>query len=143
MRRKVLAMLLVLVMVCTFAGCGNTGAGNSQQSGGKTEKVETVPDLKIGPNELPADHSLDLTQSYYKRYDGVEFTTAYAASGADLPEDQTIDSNEYTWYWQAVPGSIPKAEWYAEGEEYIKSLNNDIKIREYLTKELYDSWTHT
>ena len=32
-----------------------------------------------------------------------------------------------------------QSKWYAEGEEYIKSLNNDIKIREYLTKELSDA----
>ena len=29
--------------------------------------------------------------------------------------------------------------WYAEGKEYISSLNNDIKIREYLTKKLKDA----
>lgn len=32
-----------------------------------------------------------------------------------------------------------QSSWYAEGEEYVKSLNNDIKIREYLTKELKDA----
>ncbi len=32
-----------------------------------------------------------------------------------------------------------QSKWYAEGEEYVKSLNNDIKIREYLTKELKDA----
>ena len=29
--------------------------------------------------------------------------------------------------------------WYAEGQEYIDALNNDIKIREYLNKELSDA----
>lgn len=32
-----------------------------------------------------------------------------------------------------------QSKWYAEGSEYVKSLNNDIKIREYLTKELKDA----
>lgn len=32
-----------------------------------------------------------------------------------------------------------QSKWYAEGPEYVKSLNNDIKIREYLTKELKDA----
>ena len=32
-----------------------------------------------------------------------------------------------------------QSKWYAEGQEYIDALNNDIKIREYLTKELSDA----
>ena len=32
-----------------------------------------------------------------------------------------------------------ESKWYAEGKEYVKSLNNDIKIREYLTKKLKDA----
>ena len=32
-----------------------------------------------------------------------------------------------------------ESKWYAEGKEYISSLNNDIKIREYLTKKLKDA----
>ena len=32
-----------------------------------------------------------------------------------------------------------ESKWYAEGQEYVKSLNNDIKIREYLTKKLKDA----
>ena len=32
-----------------------------------------------------------------------------------------------------------ESKWYAEGKEYITSLNNDIKIREYLTKKLKDA----
>lgn len=32
-----------------------------------------------------------------------------------------------------------QSKWYAEGSEYVKSLNNDIKIREYLEKELKDA----
>ncbi len=32
-----------------------------------------------------------------------------------------------------------QSKWYAEGDEYVKSLNNDIKIREYLAKELKDA----
>ena len=32
-----------------------------------------------------------------------------------------------------------QSKWYAEGQEYIDALNNDIKIREYLTKELDDA----
>ena len=32
-----------------------------------------------------------------------------------------------------------QSSWYAEGENYVKALNNDIKIREYLTKELKDA----
>lgn len=32
-----------------------------------------------------------------------------------------------------------QSKWYAEGQEYIDALNNDIKIREYLTKELADA----
>lgn len=32
-----------------------------------------------------------------------------------------------------------QSKWYAEGSEYVKSLNNDIKIREFLTKELKDA----
>lgn len=32
-----------------------------------------------------------------------------------------------------------QSKWYAEGAEYVKSLNNDIKIREYLEKELKDA----
>ena len=32
-----------------------------------------------------------------------------------------------------------QSSWYAEGENYVKALNNDIKSREYLTKELKDA----
>jgi len=32
-----------------------------------------------------------------------------------------------------------ESKWYAEGKEYVTSLNNDIKIREYLTKKLKDA----
>ena len=32
-----------------------------------------------------------------------------------------------------------ESKWYAEGKEYVKSLNNDIKIREFLTKKLKDA----
>lgn len=32
-----------------------------------------------------------------------------------------------------------QSKWYAEKQEYVKSLNNDIKIREFLTKELKDA----
>ena len=32
-----------------------------------------------------------------------------------------------------------QSKWYAEGQEYIDALNNDIKIREYLNKELSDA----
>ena len=32
-----------------------------------------------------------------------------------------------------------QSKWYAEKGEYVKSLNNDIKIREFLTKELKDA----
>ena len=32
-----------------------------------------------------------------------------------------------------------ESKWYAEGKEYITSLNNDIKIREFLTKKLKDA----
>lgn len=32
-----------------------------------------------------------------------------------------------------------QSKWYAERGEYVKSLNNDIKIREYLEKELKDA----
>ncbi|MCH5166546.1 MAG: 30S ribosomal protein S3 [Erysipelotrichales bacterium] len=32
-----------------------------------------------------------------------------------------------------------QSKWYAEGSEYVKSLNNDIKIREFLTEELKDA----
>ena len=32
-----------------------------------------------------------------------------------------------------------ESKWYAEGKEYVSSLNNDIKIREYLTKKLKDA----
>ena len=31
------------------------------------------------------------------------------------------------------------SKWYAKGEEYVKSLNSDIKIREFLEKELKDA----
>jgi len=31
------------------------------------------------------------------------------------------------------------SKWYAEKGEYVKNLNNDIKIREFLTKELKDA----
>ena len=118
MKRRLLATLLAVVMILTFVGCGSaeTGTGKNPTSGKQEE--ETVPDLKIGPNELPADSSLDLSKSYYKRYDGVEFTYAGKASGTDLPEGQTVDSNEYTWYWQAVTGSIPKTAWHAEGNAF-------------------------
>ena len=32
-----------------------------------------------------------------------------------------------------------QSKWYAEGQDYVNALNNDIKIREYLTKELSDA----
>lgn len=32
-----------------------------------------------------------------------------------------------------------QSKWYAEKDEYVKSLNNDIKIREFLLKELKDA----
>ena len=32
-----------------------------------------------------------------------------------------------------------ESKWYAEGKEYVSSLNSDIKIREYLTKKLKDA----
>ena len=32
-----------------------------------------------------------------------------------------------------------QSKWYAEKDEYVKSLNNDIKIREFLQKELKDA----
>ena len=32
-----------------------------------------------------------------------------------------------------------ESKWYAEGKEYVSSLNADIKIREYLTKKLKDA----
>jgi small subunit ribosomal protein S3 len=32
-----------------------------------------------------------------------------------------------------------QSKWYAEKGEYVKNLNNDIKIREFLTKELKDA----
>ena len=32
-----------------------------------------------------------------------------------------------------------ESKWYAEGKEYVSSLNNDIKIREFLTKKLKDA----
>ncbi len=32
-----------------------------------------------------------------------------------------------------------QSKWYAEKDEYVKALNNDIKIREFLTKELKDA----
>lgn len=32
-----------------------------------------------------------------------------------------------------------QSKWYAEKDEYVKALNNDIKIREYLAKELKDA----
>lgn len=32
-----------------------------------------------------------------------------------------------------------QSKWYAEKDEYVKSLNNDIKIREFLMKELKDA----
>lgn len=32
-----------------------------------------------------------------------------------------------------------QSKWYAEKDEYVKSLNSDIKIREFLTKELKDA----
>lgn len=32
-----------------------------------------------------------------------------------------------------------QSKWYAEKDEYVKALNSDIKIREFLTKELKDA----
>lgn len=32
-----------------------------------------------------------------------------------------------------------ESKWYAEGDDYVKNLNNDIKIREFLTKKLKDA----
>ena len=32
-----------------------------------------------------------------------------------------------------------QSQWYAEKEDYVKALNSDIKIREFLTKELKDA----
>ena len=32
-----------------------------------------------------------------------------------------------------------QSKWYAENDEYVRKLNSDIKIREFLTKELKDA----
>lgn len=112
MKKRFITMLLTSVILSTAVGGVATVSGE-----------EVAPeDIRIGEYNWPIDTTLDYSQPYYKRFDGVEFTTVTAADGSTLPEGHTFSENEMTWFFQAITGMKPNVIWNdtngTEGEKW-------------------------
>lgn len=68
----------------------------------------------------------ETSEPYMKVFDGQTFTRVVNTQGFEVPEGETMDDNERTWYFQMLTGFTPVTMWSASGDAYDQKLNAAI-----------------
>ncbi len=146
MKKRLLGVLLIVALIaCTAAGCGQNGGSGSAgetttaavnketvnsaetQSAEETEGAADLSSLTFGPYNWGVPAAIDYSQPGIKRFDGVEFTRISDTANMELPEGMSIDDNTYTWLFEAATGLKTKTEWVAgAGSPYTAKMNQAI-----------------
>lgn len=140
MKKKVVSLLLVIALsISVLAGCGNTADTNQSDDKGKesaeevskeadAEEVQEVDlsGLTFGYDEWPVEPTIDYTQSWAKRFDGMEFTRIVNTNGQEPPEGQTADDNTKVWGFESATGMSPSTMWSASGDAFTQKQNQAI-----------------
>lgn len=90
------------------------------------EEGTDLSELTFGPFEWPVEPSIDYTQSWAKRFDGLEFTRIINDGGADPGEGLTEDDNSVVWGFETATGMVPKTLWTASGDAFTQKQNQAI-----------------
>lgn len=142
-RRQLMAVLLTVAMMLAAVGCGGSDGGEADKQSGSSqaesvqestgesalEETEQEPD-EAGNAEAAGsvvlDTSLDHSKPYYRTYEGMEFTTIVDTGSAELPEGQTLESNDQLDYFTQITGARASYAWTAAGDGYKEKLNSCI-----------------
>lgn len=141
MKGKSLKLMLVAgISISMLMGCGNTEGTIQDEGKSKTDiadrteaadaeekqKETDLSGLTFGYDEWPVEPSVDYTQPWAKRFDGVEFTRIVNTNGMEPPEGQTVDENTKVWGFESATGMKPVTVWSASGDAFTQKQNQAI-----------------